>query len=56
MPVYEYHCNGCNSGFSVEMSVSEYEQNKNKQTCPGCGSTDVSRKISVVEVQTSKKS
>jgi len=56
MPVYEYHCNGCDSDFSVTMSLSEYEQNKNQQTCPECGSSDVSRKISFVGVQTSKKS
>ncbi len=56
MPMYDFYCEDCKNEFSIEMKVSDYEQSKEAQTCPSCGSSNVSRKIAEVEVQTSKKS
>lgn len=56
MPTYDFYCQDCNKEFAIDMSMSEYEQTRDSQTCPGCGSANVVRKISSVEVQTSKKS
>ena len=54
--MYDYFCKDCDSVFTVSMRLSDYEKNKDLQKCPGCGSSNVIRTISAVEVQTSKKS
>lgn len=54
MPVYEFICQKCDTDFSLEMKVSEYE--KKKVTCQKCKSEKVKRKISTFQTITSKKS
>lgn len=56
MPMYEYLCKDCEGVFTVQMRLSDYEKNKDQQQCPGCGSSNLARTISAIEVQTSKKS
>ncbi len=40
MPIYEYHCNGCNEEFEV-LVFGNKEVN-----CPKCASKDVKKKLS----------
>ncbi|MFP4158514.1 MAG: FmdB family zinc ribbon protein [Desulfobacterales bacterium] len=56
MPVYDFYCADCGKEFVMQMRVAEYEQNKDRQKCPECGSSNVKRQVSVFEAQTSKKS
>jgi len=42
MPIYEYHCNGCNRDFEVEKRMSD----PSEQVCPLCGSGETHRLIS----------
>jgi len=55
MPAYEYECKDCNRGFTVFLSLQEYEA-KPKIKCPHCESDNVQKKISVFTAKTSKKS
>jgi putative FmdB family regulatory protein len=41
MPIYEYSCNRCGSEFETLVRASTVPE------CPGCGSTDLGRKLSV---------
>lgn len=43
MPTYEYICNSCNHEFECEQRISEPPKAK----CPGCGSEDTRRLISL---------
>jgi len=57
MPTYEFVCAKCNKTFARIWSLAEYEKQKQGQNkCPGCGSANVSRKLSLFQVKTSKKS
>lgn len=42
MPIYEYRCNKCSSDFE-ELILSKDEE----VLCPGCGTSEVARKLSV---------
>ncbi len=58
MPQYDYHCEKCETEFTLDLSIGEHEQ-KDKQhkiRCPKCESTDVKHIIQSVFVTTSKKS
>jgi len=54
MPVYEFHCERCKKGFTLNMAVSAYE--KKKFECPECKSTRVKQQITSFHAVTSKKS
>ncbi|NWF75554.1 MAG: zinc ribbon domain-containing protein [Nitrospirae bacterium] len=43
MPIYEYICNKCNKNFTLFHWISSTED---EILCPGCGSRDISKKIS----------
>jgi len=44
MPIYEYVCNKCNETFSLLQPTGKAG---NDTVCPGCGSSDVKKKISI---------
>lgn len=44
MPIYEYVCKKCKESFSVLQRIGKTEKDT---VCPGCGSSDVKKKISV---------
>ena len=55
MPIYEYHCHGCEKRVSVFFrSFSEAE--KNEIACPDCGGLNLKRLISNVAVLHGKPS
>jgi putative FmdB family regulatory protein len=54
MPTYEFMCEKCKKGFSLMLSISEYE--KKKFRCPKCKSRRVKQQISSFQAITSKKS
>ncbi|HIJ56093.1 MAG TPA: zinc ribbon domain-containing protein [Deltaproteobacteria bacterium] len=54
MPEYEFVCDKCGKGFTLAMSISEYEKNNFK--CPACKSPKVTRQISIFQTKTSRKS
>ena len=58
MPEYDYHCEKCQSDFTVELSISEHERKEkgHKIHCPKCNSTAVKHVIGAVSVVTSRKS
>jgi putative FmdB family regulatory protein len=57
MPTYEFLCRKCEKLFERTLSLAEYEREMKKgPKCPNCGSTNVVRQISTVEVKTTKKS
>lgn len=43
MPIYEYICNKCNKDFTLFHWISSTED---EISCPGCGSRDISKKLS----------
>lgn len=48
MPIYEYKCSECGNTFESyvqNLSMSE------SQRCPGCGSQDISRLLSLPNIQ-----
>jgi putative FmdB family regulatory protein len=47
MPIYEFHCDACDTSFDERVSMSERDQ---KLICPKCGSKKTGRKLSVVSV------
>jgi putative FmdB family regulatory protein len=47
MPMYEFHCDACDSTFDERVSMNERDR---KVPCPHCGSTRTGRKLSVVAV------
>ena len=55
MPAYEYVCKDCNHGFTVFLSIKEFEA-KPKIKCPQCESDNVQKKLSEFTAKTSKKS
>lgn len=54
MPVYDYHCRDCGKSFELVLSLKEHE--KQKITCPECGSKKVDQEPAVFFAVTSKKS
>lgn len=54
MPHYEFFCNDCKKLFMQTLSIADYE--KDKITCPKCGSKNVEQRWSAFTVITSKKS
>ncbi len=47
MPIYEFHCDACDTAFDHRTSV---EARDSKVSCPKCGSKKTGRKLSVVAV------
>jgi len=41
MPIYEYSCNACHRDFETLVRTDSVPD------CPGCGSTDLAKKLSV---------
>ena len=57
MPIYEFRCQRCGTGFVFRAAISEYERKRTEGfQCPECGSSEVVRQISSVQVTTTKKS
>jgi putative FmdB family regulatory protein len=54
MPEYQFKCEKCKKGFSLTISISEYE--KKKFRCPKCKSSQVKQQITPFQTKTSKKS
>lgn len=55
MPTYEFLCKKCGRAFEKILSLEEYEHEKSIK-CPKCGSLNIVRQISAVQVKTSRKS
>jgi putative FmdB family regulatory protein len=47
MPMYEFHCDGCDTSFDERVSINDRDR---KVPCPKCNSTKTGRKLSVVGV------
>lgn len=45
MPFYSYFCKKCEQEFDVFMRISEFDEERNKQKCPECGSKKVAQDI-----------
>ena len=57
MPIYEFRCQRCGTGFVFRAAIREYERKRTEGfQCPECGSSEVVRQISSVQVTTTKKS
>jgi putative FmdB family regulatory protein len=57
MPIYEFLCQQCGKGFVLSASISDYERKRTEGfQCPACGSSEVVRQMSSVQVTTTKKS
>jgi putative FmdB family regulatory protein len=57
MPLYEFLCQKCGKGFVFSASISDYEPKRTEGfQCPECGSPEVVRQMSSVQVKTTKKS
>jgi putative FmdB family regulatory protein len=58
MPQYDYHCEHCESEFTLDLSIAEHERKeKNREIrCPNCNSSAVKHVIQSVNVTTSGKS
>lgn len=54
MPVYDYICHACKKPFEKVLTLTEHD--KDKITCPHCGSTDVEQEAACFYAVTSKKS
>ena len=51
MPAYDYVCQDCGTRFEVRMSMSAYSEGA-KATCETCGSSNVVRAFTTVNVLT----
>ena len=49
MPSYDFSCSSCGSSFEVRLSISAYEAGEGRR-CTECGSPDVSRTFTAVNV------
>jgi len=56
MATYEYHCQKCDLNFELMFSFGKFQKKIKPIRCPNCSSTRVTRRISVFEVRTAKKS
>ena len=54
MPTYEYNCEDCKKPFDIRASIAEYSEGLSPK-CPACGSDQVVRGFSVVNVLTALK-
>lgn len=45
MPIYEYHCNNCESNFEMMLRFSDSSK---EQKCPNCHDTQTQKKLSSV--------
>ena len=45
MPIYEFHCDGCDATFERMTRMSARDE---RVACPECGSKKTGRKLSVV--------
>lgn len=54
MPVYDYHCKACGKAFEIVLTLTEHD--KQKVTCPKCGSKKVEQEPAAFFAVTSKKS
>jgi len=54
MPVYDYVCKDCRHSFELVLTLSEHD--KDKITCPKCGSNNVEQDVAEFYAVTSKKS
>jgi putative FmdB family regulatory protein len=54
MPNYEFVCKACNRNFSKILHIAEHD--KEKTSCPYCGSDEVQQSWSIFSAVTSKKS
>jgi putative FmdB family regulatory protein len=54
MPIYEFICEKCNTPFTLDIKVLEYE--KKKFQCPKCKSGKVKQQVTSFQAITSKKS
>lgn len=50
MPTYDFRCQDCKEAFTVSIPVND----KNKVTCPKCGSSSIVQSFAGVSVFTSK--
>ncbi len=51
MPAYDYTCRRCGERFEVRMSIAAYSEGA-KPACEACGSGDVERTFTTVNVLT----
>ena len=51
MPAYDYTCRQCGERFEVRMSIAAYSEGA-KPACEACGSADVERTFTTVNVLT----
>ncbi len=49
MPSYEFVCQDCESPYEVRISMSAYSDGEGRQ-CPECGSENVERAFTVVNI------
>lgn len=56
MATYEFHCRKCDLNFELMFSFGQYQKKVKPIKCPNCNSTRILRRISLLEVKTSKKS
>jgi len=49
MPSYDFRCSGCGHDFERRLSMSAYAEGEGR-VCPSCGSTDVQRSWTPVNV------
>lgn len=49
MPSYDFRCHVCGAAFETRLSMSAYERGEGR-TCPECGSDDVERAFTAVNV------
>ncbi len=54
MPGYDYVCNDCHKSFESVLTLTEHD--KDKATCPHCGSHNVEQEPAAFFAVTSKKS
>ncbi len=49
MPSYDFVCQDCGSSFEARLSISAYSAGEGRE-CPKCGSTNVERTFTAVNV------
>jgi putative FmdB family regulatory protein len=54
MPTYDYICNECHKSFEEILTLTEHD--KDKITCPHCGSRNVEQEAAAFFAVTSRKS
>ncbi len=55
MPRYEFTCRACAAPYEVRLTMSEYSAGAGHR-CPECGSEDVERRFTAVNVLTGSRS